>query len=319
MRAPALLMSGATDPGTVRQSNEDAFWCDAGLGAAIVADGMGGHAAGEVASAATVEAFAEIVARRLPAAAGTAQVKELMAEALGTANSRVRGMIEADPQKEGMGSTAVCVCRHGNEMVIAHIGDSRAYLFRRGRLTPLTKDHSYVQSLVDSGALSPVDAEKHPQRNLITRCIGGDSDARVDLTALEFAKGDLLLLCSDGLSGVLGAADMEGLLTEAASLSGARDRLLEHTIARGAPDNVTLLLAGLPGWYGWRGQLGEGAKALLRPAVWRAGQGRPQAEALWGLLRLAGGRWAGQARLLLRRLSASGTAAWGRLRRRLPF
>lgn len=319
MQVPTLLMCGATDPGTVRQNNEDAFWCDAGLGAAIVADGMGGHAAGEVASAATIEAFAEITARRLPSAASPAQVKELMAEALGTANSRVRGMIEADPEKEGMGATAVCMCRRGMEMVIAHIGDSRAYLFRRGRLTALTKDHSYVQSLVDSGALSPVEAEKHPQRNLITRCIGGDPDARVDLTSLEIIKGDLILLCSDGLSGVLGDEQIVALLSKSISLAAARDRLLEQTIGQGAPDNVTLLLAALPGWYGWRGQLGAGAKTLLQPAVWRAGEAGPQARALWALLQLAGRRWGGQARLLWRRASSSATAVWGRLRRRLPF
>jgi PPM family protein phosphatase len=293
----AWIMCGRTDPGVVRELNEDAFWCDAGLGAAIVADGLGGHAAGEVASAETVQVFSETFTRSLEADGAGVQndlqvdrVKGLMVEALGTANSRVRDMIAVDQSKEGMGSTAVCACLCGGNLVLAHIGDSRAYLWRAG-LTPLTKDHSYVQQLVDSGALDPAEAEKHPQRNLITRCIGGDPQAEIDLAVLAVEPDDLLLLCSDGLCGVLDEVDIAAILAEAASIEAACNALVQATLAAGAPDNVTVLLIGPSGWYGWKGRMSELSVSLLQPATWRAGRGQEQIKTLGWVVRCQGQRW----------------------------
>ena len=237
-----ISICGRTDKGVVRDHNEDALWFDAGLGAALVADGVGGMAAGDVASAMTVAAFERVIAARLTAVTSLDQVKELLSNAIGLANQEVQECINEDPAKKNMGSTAVCLCHWHGVMVIAHIGDSRAYLVRQNEIVPLTKDHSYVQMLVDEGAISAADALRHPQRNLITRCIGSDDEAEADLQALEIEEGDLFLLCSDGLSGVVRDEAILETVTSAEDAQGAVEKLIQSAIEGGAPDNVTAVL-----------------------------------------------------------------------------
>lgn len=311
------VMCGRTDVGAVRQLNEDAFWCDAELGAAIVADGLGGHAAGEVASGVTIEVFEEVVRRRLGPGADLGQAKAMVAEALGGANQRVLDLIAADGGKAGMGSTAVCLAVVGEVCVIGHVGDSRVYLLRGGQALQLTKDHSFVQSLVDSGALSPEEARSHPQRNLITRCIGGDAEVEVDVTAFDIEPCDTVLLCSDGLCGVVDDEAMKGLIEQASSLDQACERLIAAALDKGAPDNVTAVLVGFGEAAG--ADLTLLAAELVRPQTWREGRIGPVAGGLWKGLGLVGRRWVGAGR---RALVRWGGLAWRKVqqwRQSLPF
>jgi serine/threonine protein phosphatase PrpC len=237
-----ISICGRTDKGVVRDHNEDALWFDTELGTALVADGVGGMAAGDVASAMTVAAFERVIRARLGAVTSLDQVKELLSNAVGLANQEVQERISQDPSKKHMGSTAVCACHWHGVVVIAHIGDSRAYLLRGNEIVQLTKDHSYVQTLVDEGAISQADALRHPQRNLITRCIGADDEAETDLRALEMEDGDLFLLCSDGLSGVVLDEEIRLTITRAEDAQDAVEKLIQLALAEGAPDNVTAVL-----------------------------------------------------------------------------
>ena len=246
-----LTMHGRTDAGQVRDHNEDTFWYNEELGAAIVADGIGGHAAGEVASKLTVQAFERTVLKKLSRARELDHIRAMLGESIVVANRRVLSTIERDPARNGMGSTAVCACLWREVFVIAHIGDSRAYLVRDGAITQLTKDHSFVQSLVDQGVIQPEEAAVHPRRNIITRCVGDPAEAEADLCALEAEPGDMLLLCSDGLTEVLGDDEILAVCQQYRSVRRICNVLVQRTLEGGAPDNVTVLTMSLGGGRAW--------------------------------------------------------------------
>jgi serine/threonine protein phosphatase PrpC len=221
--------------GKVREGNEDSAY--AGSRLALVADGMGGHAAGEVASAAVVATLAELDDDE----AGL-DLLEVLAAAVHTANDHLRAMVAADPALEGMGTTLTALLSSGTRLGIAHVGDSRGYLLRDGDFSQLTHDQTLVQRMVDEGRLTEEQAEVHPQRSLLTQALDGRPGVEPDLSVREARRGDRYLLCSDGLSGYV-SADVMGQTLGLPDAEVAADRLIELTLVAGAPDNVTVVIA----------------------------------------------------------------------------
>ena len=234
--AIALHYAARSDVGLVRAVNQDSGY--AGPHLLVVADGMGGHAAGDVASSI---AIGEIVSLDGDSHGGD-DALELLAEALHTANSELQQAMTRQPELRGMGTTVTALLRTGNKIAVAHIGDSRAYLLRDGTLTQITHDHSFVQSLIDEGRITEEEAEGHPQRSLVTRVLTGQHDDEPDLAVREARVGDRYLLCSDGLSGFVARDTIQEVLEQAMSPGRTADRLVELAMRAGAPDNVTCII-----------------------------------------------------------------------------
>lgn len=240
-RAGADAVSGAngfvswgarSDVGLVRGHNEDSFLLQAPL--FVVSDGMGGHAAGEVASSIAVET----IGRRAP---GTAD-DVLLGAAVEAANDAVIHAAEEGIGKPGMGCTATAVLFERNRMAVAHVGDSRAYVLHHGTLVRVTHDHSYVEELVDSGQITADEARTHPSRSIITRALGSDPDMYADHFTLEVTDGDRVILCSDGLSSMIPDSEIEALAVSSATPQQAADNLVAAALTAGGSDNVTVVV-----------------------------------------------------------------------------
>ena len=236
---------GSTDAGRVREENQDVFAVREDLGLALLADGMGGGRAGGVAAELAVDAAMEHLSAILRR---QALAPTHLGAAVKVANDRVVGMANAISAYRGMGTTLIATAIDGPKCQIAHVGDSRVYRYNAGALTQVTKDHSLVQEWVDSGAISAEEARHAPNRNVITRAIGAKPSIQADVTEVELAADDVLLLCSDGLTGMLtdeqiahtlDAANMaDGLAAPAAELVAAANRA-------GGTDNITVVLVRL--------------------------------------------------------------------------
>jgi len=220
--------------GRVRAGNEDSGY--AGRRLLVVADGMGGHAAGEVASAAAVR-----VLRSLDGAE-VAEPRSALRAGIVAANDRLRALVREDPNREGMGTTLTALLWNGAGFTVGHVGDSRAYVLRAGELTQITHDHTFVQTLVDEGRITADEAETHPQRSLILRSVSGHGRLEIDIDDIGAQDGDRLLVCSDGLSGVVPVDELTRILA-AGDIEAAADQLLGAALAGGAPDNVTCVVA----------------------------------------------------------------------------
>ncbi len=225
-----------SDVGLLREGNEDSAY--AGPRLLAVADGMGGHAAGEVASALTIASMAELDAEQ----SGGDMLKAL-AMAVATANARLQEKIISNPAVEGMGTTLTALLWSNGHAAVCHIGDSRGYLLREGELYQITHDHTLVQSLVDEGRISADDVSTHPQRSLLLRALDGRSIAEPDLSVHESLPGDRYLLCSDGLSGVVSDETLRGTLSTIEDLEIVTRQLIELAIHGGGPDNITCIVA----------------------------------------------------------------------------
>ncbi len=241
-RAGADVVQGAngviswgsrSDVGLVRGHNEDSFLMRAPLFA--VCDGMGGHAAGEVASAIAVQTIAD--------EAPTTADDVLLGAAVESANAAVIRGAEEGTGKPGMGCTASCCLIEKGRMAIAHVGDSRIYLLRHGTLVRVTHDHSYVEELVDSGQITPDEARTHPSRSIITRALGSDPDMYADHFSLEVNNGDRIILCSDGLSSMIPDSEIEAVAVSSATAQQAADNLVASALTAGGLDNVTVVVA----------------------------------------------------------------------------
>ncbi len=232
----SLDYAALSDVGRVRRNNEDSAY--AGPHLLLLADGMGGAAAGEVASAAAVQ-----VIRRLdkPGIAGP-DMMEALAGAVHRANERLAELVEEDPEREGMGSTVTALLFDGQELGLAHLGDSRAYRMRDGLLYQLSHDHTFVQSLVDEGRISKEEAFTHPHRNLILRVLDGRPDSDPDLEMLDVRAGDRLLLCSDGLPDYVSDQVIATSMAEGTPDSVVVE-LITHALEAGSNDNVTCVVA----------------------------------------------------------------------------
>ena len=232
----AWRYAAASDVGLLREGNEDAAF--AGSRLLAVADGMGGHAAGEVASAAVIAALEQLDALGVNAG----DPREALREAVHEANNVLRDMVAADNELHGMGTTVTAVLADGAHAWLAHVGDSRAYLLRDRALRQLTHDHTFVQQLVDEGRITAEAAASHPQRNYITRALDGREGMELDLERLDVLPGDRLLLCSDGLSGVVSDVSIQEVLN-GGTPEQAVHRLVDLALRGGGPDNVTCIVA----------------------------------------------------------------------------
>jgi serine/threonine protein phosphatase PrpC len=233
-----LNRGAMTDMGRMRKNNEDRYLIAGRL--AAVADGMGGHRAGEVASAIAMEELAALEHAGpwpTPAEAGEALRAVFLA-----ANRRIRETAAKDSEFEGMGTTLVALLEDGDSIHLANVGDSRAYLLRNGELSQVTVDHTLVQELIDEGRLRPDEAERHPQRSIITRALGVESEVEVDLFTYKLLSGDRLLLCSDGLSGVVDERRIRNVLLRVPEPQRAAEKLVAMANEGGGPDNITVVV-----------------------------------------------------------------------------
>lgn len=237
-----LRASGLSDVGKVRDSNEDQFLVDESTGLFAVADGMGGHAAGEVASEIAVRSLVDGFRER-PAADRDDDPRRRLEEAIVEANRRICESTAAHDDRRGMGTTMVALLALGDHVVVAHVGDSRAYLLREGRLRLLTSDHSWVNEQVRMGVLSEHDAHRHPMRNVVTRALGSRGEVRVDLLEEPMRPGDSFLLCSDGLNVMLTDEQIRATLAGAEGDPAAACRaLVDAANAGGGEDNTTVVV-----------------------------------------------------------------------------
>jgi serine/threonine protein phosphatase PrpC len=242
---------GFTHVGRQRQHNEDSFLVEDKAKLYLVADGMGGHAAGEIASRIAVDSISEFILHTKeddgtwPHAYDEnyrRTTNRLMA-AVRMANTRVLEAMRKDARLRGMGTTVVACLADDNTMSFAHVGDSRAYLIRQGHLSRITNDHSWVFEQVQAGMLTEAEAEKHPLRNVITRALGGALSVNPDATEVEVKPGDVYLLCSDGLTGMVPEDEILRVVTENDNdLEKACKTLIDTANERGGLDNVTAIL-----------------------------------------------------------------------------
>lgn len=247
-----VVSAGLTDIGCVRKHNEDNFLLDDELGLYIVADGLGGHAAGEVASQIVIERSSQFVATTLeqdhtwPTAydARLSYDGNRLRAALVMSDRAIYDNIQSNPERESMGSTAVACLLQESAVTLAHVGDSRAYLMREGELRPLTRDHSWVAEQIEHGFLTPEEARRHPFRNVITQALGNGSDLDVVVREVAIHSGDVLLLCSDGLSGMVYDESLAHILMEAPGLEAAARRMVSMANENGGEDNITVVLIG---------------------------------------------------------------------------
>ncbi|MEX2533548.1 MAG: Stp1/IreP family PP2C-type Ser/Thr phosphatase [Nitriliruptoraceae bacterium] len=232
-----IVAHGRSDVGICRNSNEDALLLRETVFA--VADGMGGHLAGEVASVAALEPIEVLDGKVF---ASSTQAATALADAVTAANAHVMSLAAKNPQFRGMGTTLTAVLVEGVRLHVAHVGDSRAYLLRNDTLSQLTIDHTLVQQLIDDGKITAEEAAKHPQRSVITRALGIAPVVDVDTLTVTLAPGDTVLLCSDGLTGVVADDTIVRTLMSADTPSQAIDALIASANANGGPDNVTVLV-----------------------------------------------------------------------------
>lgn len=245
-----LVMATSTDPGMIRQNNEDRVSVTPEAGLAVVADGMGGHQAGEVASGIAVDVVTRHVLNVLaqdPAEKDesiTLSVElKAVSDAIARANSAIFEHSQKSPQCAGMGTTIVVTLFHGDRVSIAHVGDSRLYRLRGSKLELLTEDHSLVQELVTRGLITPEEARSSINKNLVTRALGIEPTVDTQLNEQALKDKDLYLLCSDGLNDVLSDEAITEILQEhAEDLQQAANRLVAEANARGGPDNVSVAL-----------------------------------------------------------------------------
>jgi serine/threonine protein phosphatase PrpC len=221
-----------SDTGRQREANEDSFF--AGAPVFAVADGMGGAQAGEVASRVAAESFES-------AERGEESPEAYLRSIAEAANSRIHALAQEDAERSGMGTTFTAAVIEGEELSIAHVGDSRAYLFREGELRMLTSDHSLVEELRRQGRLTEEQAEDHPQRSIITRALGPDRDVEVDTMTYRARPGDVYLLCSDGLTTMVKDDQIREVLADAPDLNTAAERLIAAANAAGGRDNITVV------------------------------------------------------------------------------
>jgi protein phosphatase len=236
-----LTFAARTDVGMIRSGNEDAYYAHATRerGIFIVADGMGGHAAGEVASEMTVQ----IVSRELSDLARLDDgASDTVLESIRRANRAVYDRTIAEADKQGMGTTASILILAPGRFLIGQVGDSRIYLLRDGALRQLTKDHSYVQEQVDAGLLTPEQARYHPYSNVITRCVGAGDTVEPDAYSGDLRAGDVFLVASDGLTGMVDDRRIQQLLLSRASAGRVVDALIAEANYRGGLDNLTAIV-----------------------------------------------------------------------------
>jgi len=247
-RAMRIISCGITDVGLKRGHNEDNYLINEEMNLFVVADGMGGHAGGEYASAIAVNTVEEIVAAlevdesSLDEVTDPVQIpRQKLTHAIRLAGRRIFEKAKEQPEYHGMGTTAVVVLIEAGNAFIAHVGDSRVYMMRENRIEQVTEDHSLIAEKVRHGLITPEEAKNHRMRNVITRSLGYQEDVEVDLTVRALRRGDQFLLCSDGLSGHVEDDEMQDHMLNYRPQEACR-RLIELACARGGEDNITIVI-----------------------------------------------------------------------------
>jgi PPM family protein phosphatase len=248
-----------SDVGRVREINEDSYVVDKRMFA--IADGMGGHLGGEVASQTAVGILQD------SAGSSVSFDRETLASILHDANSAIRARARSDTALEGMGTTCTVLFLDGRQALIAHVGDSRAYLFRDGELEQLTEDHTLVGRMVREGRLRPEEADRHPQGNIITRALGVDDHLEVDTDIIDLETGDRLLLCSDGLTAMVDSRALGEVMGAETDPQKAADRLVALANEAGGEDNITVLVLDVESAEGDTGAGTSRAASVARPEV----------------------------------------------------
>ncbi|MBF0606617.1 MAG: Stp1/IreP family PP2C-type Ser/Thr phosphatase [Candidatus Magnetobacterium sp. LHC-1] len=244
-----ISYAGLTDKGRIRKRNEDNWSVDPEKGVYIVSDGMGGHAAGDLASRLVVEMLPILLNKRMKdvTALNSAKATEQLNVALTELNEQVRSVSKSKPGLSGMGATVVLLLVRDMTALLAHMGDSRAYLLRNGKFKQMTMDHSVIQVLINSGEITPEEASTHPARGKITRCIGMAGDALPETMLLELKPGDRILLCSDGLTGMLTDNTIMDIISEYRDNKAACQALIDSANNAGGLDNITVVLVDCQG------------------------------------------------------------------------
>jgi PPM family protein phosphatase len=240
---PTVRSAAGSDIGRRRAVNQDSAYTSSRLLA--VADGMGGHAHGEVASAVVISAVAEADAGLDGVDLHSLDLLETLRTAVDEAARRLTDVADSDPSLRGTGTTLVALLVDGTRVGVAHVGDSRAYLLRDGELHQLTHDHTLVQSLIDEGRLTADEAADHPRRSVLVRTLQEGSPAEPDLFSVEGRVGDRFLICSDGVTTVLTDEEIQEVLVDVAEPADAVDRMIELANDGGGPDNITCVVADL--------------------------------------------------------------------------
>lgn len=228
-----------TDNGLVRALNEDSLCISPAIGLFAVADGMGGHRAGEVASSMALQLLEQNLGQRLKTGE---KPGDALVNSVKQTNQVIYELANQNPEWTGMGTTVTACLRQGSEVFIAQVGDSRAYLLRNGGITLLTEDHSLVQELLRNGEITEEQAFLHPQRNILTRALGTKPFVEVDLYRVAVIPGDLLLLCTDGLTEHLRSEDIFFTVKKSLDIDAAVQSLLEKALQLGGSDNITVIL-----------------------------------------------------------------------------
>lgn len=247
----AIEMVAASDPGRIRDNNEDSVLIETALGLAVLADGMGGYNAGEVASSMATAALGRDLARAFhdcpPQAVGEDAgqwVRTSLTDTINTSNAAIFQAAQDDPRYAGMGTTLVAVQFFDNRLMVAHIGDSRLYRWRDGCLTVLTRDHSILQAQIDSGLITPAEARRSTHKNLVTRALGVEPTVDIELNEFPTLTDDVYLLCSDGLNDMVEDDDIELTLASlAANLPLCAQQLIDLANDNGGRDNVSVVVA----------------------------------------------------------------------------
>jgi PPM family protein phosphatase len=233
---------GLSDIGRVRSRNEDSYALSMEDHLFVVADGMGGHGNGDIASQIAVKALREKYAATAGDAEGDYVVAERLQRGFAHAHEKIRQAGEEDNSLRGMGTTLIAAVVEDHSAVIGHVGDSRAYALRGSTLTQLTEDHSWVREQVAAGHLSADQAREHPFKSVVTRALGGDQEVDVDLRRVRLQAGDLLILCSDGLTSMLIDEEIADLLNQGGTPAEMTERLIAAANERGGADNITVIL-----------------------------------------------------------------------------
>ena len=248
-----LIHAGRTDVGRKREHNEDSWHVNEKQGLYTIADGMGGHAAGEVASRLAVDVINDFVELSgndsditwpFEYDEGASLEENRIFTAIKLANMKIFEVIRERKELEGMGTTLVIMLCQGDRAYIGHVGDSRAYLVRQGQISQITSDHSWVNEQMKLGVLTRAEAATHPFRNVVTRALGGRDIIKADVTTHEFQDGDIVLLCSDGLNSMLDDDTIrDTVVAHADDLDAAAEGLISAANAAGGDDNITVILA----------------------------------------------------------------------------
>jgi len=238
-----LKIVAKTDKGKVRASNQDAYAVGEfpdEVAWAVVCDGMGGAAGGNIASALAVKVISDKINASYREKMSPSSIKNMLDSALIAANIEVYDMADTKPELRGMGTTVVCAVVKNSCAYIAHAGDSRAYIFNKDNLSQVTTDHSFVQDLVNKGKITAEEAQNHPNKNLITRAIGVDKSIEIDFDEVEMADDDVLIICTDGLSNYVSDMEMINEVSDGRYYAFA-DRLVKKANNNGGGDNITVV------------------------------------------------------------------------------